>query len=169
MAIDKNALEDVLVEWLSGVTGDVVIIANQGKPRPAGSYSTIQIVSTTPIGTADVELISIPDELVQINYSNLFEILVSLNFFRDNSYLNASKARSSFNLVSVIEDIEAGGLAFISTSDIRDIPNVINKNMEKRSQMDVSFYITDLVTEIIESINKVQVTSGLDGSTVIIP
>lgn len=166
--IDKEIIEDALVSWLSGVTGGVVIIADQGKPRPTTDYATIKILTFLPIGTDGIEQTALPTDLVQIDYSTNFDILVSLNFFRDNSFLNASKARGSFSLTSVIEDLESNGLFFKSTSDIRNINEVIKKQNEDRYQIDISFYIRSTTTEIIEQIKKIQLTNELDDSTVII-
>lgn len=169
MAINKTIIEDGLYTWLSSIISDPIIFANSSKPRQTGSYATINILTWLPIGTPGEELTSLPLDLVQIDYSQTYELLVSLNFFRDNSFNNASNVRDSIDLTTVQEQLRSAGLAFISTSDIRQITDVVKKSMEERYQFDVSFYTRSLTTEQIEQIKKIQVTNELDGTTVIVP
>lgn len=166
--IDPTTFESALYDWISGATGGVVILADQSKPRPITPYALYNIISFLPQGTAGKEFTDLPTDLVQIDYATTYDITVSLNFYRENSFLNASKVRDSLDTVTTIEDLNANGLYFSSTSEIRHIPDVVKKTIEERHQFDVSFYIRSLTSETIEQIKKIQVTNELDGSTVIV-
>ena len=166
--IDNIAIENVLLEWANGLTGSVVIIEDQSKPRPTTPYISLKITTFIPVGYAGKEETAVPVDLVKFDYSTTYDILVSINFYRDGAFTNASKLRDGFDSISVIEGLESNGLFFISTSDIRDIPNVVKKKFEERYQMDVSFYIRSASTETLEQIKKIELTNELDGSTEII-
>lgn len=166
--IDNTAIENALITWANGQTGAVAIIADQSKPRPTTSYILIEIPAFVPVGTAGTTETAQPTDLVKIESSTTFDILVSLNFYRAGAFNNASILRDSFDSVSVIETLETAGLFFISTSDIRHIPDVVNKEFEERYQMDVSFYIRSLADETIEQIKKIEITNELDDTTIIV-
>lgn len=166
--INKTSIEDAIVTWLYGVTGVTIIIANQSMPRPITPYASINIINFVPNGTAGTELTELPSELIQIDHSINYEIMISINFFKTNAFLNCSIARDSFDDISVIENLEAAGLYYISTSGIREVTDVINKSFEERYQMDVSFYIRSLSSSTVENIRKIEITNELDGSTEII-
>lgn len=166
--IDNTAIENALITWANAQTGTAVIISDQSKPRPTTAYITIEIPAFLPVGTAGKEETAQPTDLVKIESSTTFDILVSLNFYRAGAFTNASILRDSFESVSVIETLEAAGLFFISTSDIRHIPDVVNKKFEERYQMDASFYIRSLADETIEQIKKIELTNELDDTTIIV-
>lgn len=168
MSINITSIHKALGDWLSNLTGETVIIANPSKGRPDGNYSSISILTYLPIGMNGEEKTSLPLDLVKFEYSQTYQILVSLNFFRNTSFLNASKARDSFDLISTIESLQSNGLFFISTSDIRQITDVVKKEMEDRYQFDALFYIRSTETEEIEEIKKIEVTNEIDGTTTII-
>jgi len=166
--IDPATIENALYDWIYGATGVETILADENAPRPTGSYVLFNIINSMPVGFAGKLLTRKPLDLVQFDYSTTYDLFVSINFYRTDALKNASILRDSLDKIGTIEDLTENGLFFISTSDIRHIPDVVKKKIEERYQFDVSFYIRSLTTEILEQIKKVEITNELDGSTKII-
>jgi hypothetical protein len=166
--LNKTTIENTLIAWVNGVTGEPCIVADPSKPRPTTAYSMIDIPAFVPVGTSGIEETSLPSDLVQLDYSTNYDIQVSLNFYRTDAFLSASNVRDSLDLTTILETLETAGLFYISTSDIRHISDVIKKKFEERYQFDVSFYVRSLETETLEQIKKIEVTNELDETTEII-
>jgi hypothetical protein len=166
--IDPTALENAIYEWITDTVGGTVILADQSAPRPVEPYTMFNISSILPVGFPGKLLTDFPDDQVQIDYSETYNLSISINFYRTGALGKASALRDSLNEVLVVESLVKKGLFPISTSDIRHIPEVVKKIMEERFQMDVSLYIRSSMSEIIEQIKKIEITNGLDETTVII-
>lgn len=167
--INITNIENTLVSWLElAVLGLKVIIANQNKPRPVDPtlYATIHIMQSDPQGVAETDMTFVPDDFsVDVDYSNVEELMVSINTFRAGSYQLATQLKDSLAKVTVHDLLTDGGLGYLRTGGVRDLTIEVNKKLEERGQFDCFFSTRSLESENIETIRKIEVTDELDGST----
>jgi len=162
-------IEDALRVWIVGVTGIEAIFAHPNAPRPTVPYVLIHIVQNVPIGIQEAEL-TLNGTSVDIDYSNVEELFVSINVFYAGSYQTATKLKDSLGRVTVTDQLFAAGLGYKNATAVNDIPEEINKKWEERSQFDCFFFTRSLDEENIETIQKIEVTNNIndDGDTMII-
>ena len=166
--ISRTTIEDSLVTWIAGITGETVIVEDQSKPRPAGAYALVSIQSFSPVGLPGKRETAAALETVAIDYSQTYRLMASFNFYRTGAFENAGKMQDSLSAVGTIEDLQDEDLYFISMSEIRHISDVVNKSFEERHQFDVSFYVRSGTSENLEAVTKIEITDELNGGTFII-
>jgi len=162
-------IEDALYAWVNGVTSLTTIFAHQDAPRPSGEYVLINILQSTPNGWADQEL-TLNDTLVDVDYSTVEELFISINVYRGTAFQTATKLKDSLARVTENEKLYVAGLGYSRVGTINDIPEEIDKQWEQRAQFDCFFFTRSLDEETIETIRKVEITNNIndDGDTVII-
>lgn len=166
MSLDITAIQKSLHDWVSIELGLKTIFAHQDGPTPTVQYALINILQASEIGHCEADEGSRQVDLtIDMEYSGLYNIMVSINVFRDDALSKIIKLRDSVCKVSVKEDLWADGLAFINTSDVRDVPDVVDKSWEQRAQIDFFFHVRSLVTENIDEIKKIELTNKIDGTT----
>ena len=136
--------------------------------RPGGQYILINIVSAQPVGTVEMQKDAAADNTVDISYSNLYNIFVSINTYKDTALNLATKLRDSLNKITVHEELYSNGIGYLRSTAVQDIPENIDSSWEQRGQFDCFFAFRSLETENIETIASVELTSGLDDETIII-
>ena len=95
-------LEDALYTWAFGVGGIPTIFAHQNAPRPTTEYVLINIIQATPSGIAEhLDTLKVADDSVDIDYSNLENLLVSINVYYSGSFQTATKLKDSLARVTV--------------------------------------------------------------------
>jgi len=163
-------IEDALRVWVVGITGIEAIFAHPNAPRPIVPYVLINIIQNTPIGIQESELTLLVDDSVDIDYSNIEELFVSINVFYAGSYQTATKLKDSLARVAVTDQLFAAGLGYKNVTAVNDIPEEINKQWEERAQFDCFFFTRSLDEENIETIQKIKITNNIndDGDTVVI-
>lgn len=164
--IDITAIEDALVSWVSAASGILTILSQPNAPRPNQQYALIHIANTVPYGVQEKRSTLLGDKSIDIDYSNMEELFVSINVYKGNdAYQVATKIKDSLGLVTVTEALYASGLGYLRATGVQDVHSEINKQWEKRGQFDVFFSVRSLDSENIESIQKVQITNNIDGYT----
>ena len=166
--LNITEIENALYEWVFNVTNLQVIFANQNAPRPTTPYVLIHIVQSTPLGIEESRETLLIDNSVDIDYSNVEELFISINVYYADAYQTGTKLKDSLGRVTVTDDLFSHGIGYLKTSDVRDMPEVINKQWEERSQFDCFFIVRSLDTENIESIRQIEIKNKLDDSEVII-
>jgi len=166
-------IEDTIADWIEGVTGGLVIIAKPSKERPKVQYTAINVIQNTQVGMYDQEGDLQPDDSVDMSYSNLEDVMVSINTYYDDVYTAyelATLIKDSLDRTTVHETLWGAGLGFSRVTDVQDIDEEIQKKFEKRGQFDCYFYTRSLDIENIETIKKIELTNNInnDGGTVII-
>jgi len=163
-------IENALRVWVVGVTGIEVIFAHPNAPRPTSAYVLIHVMQSVPIGIQEAELTLLENKSVDIDYSNVEELFISINIFYANAYQTATKLKDSLARVTVTDQLFAAGLGYKNATAVNDIPEEINKKWEERSQFDCFFFTRSLDEENIETIQKIEITNNIndDGDTVII-
>lgn len=161
-------IENAIRVWAFGISGIQTIFAHPNAPRPITPYVLINIIQNTPIGIQESELTLLQDDSVDIDYSNVEELFVSINTYYAGAYQTATKLKDSLGRITVTDQLFAAGLGYNRATTVNDIPEEINKQWEQRAQFDCFFFTRSLDEENIETIQKVEITNELDGSTIII-
>lgn len=168
--LNITTIENALRIWVVGVSAIETIFAHPNAPRPTDPYVLIHVVQSVPIGVAESDLTLLGDDSVDIDYSNVEELFVSINTYYTNAQQMATKLKDSLRRVTVTDQLFAAGLGYSRATVVQDIPEEINKKFEERAQFDCFFYTRSLDEENIETIRKIEVTNNIndDGDTVII-
>ncbi len=162
------AIEEVLYDWAFAVTALPVIHAKPNAPRPPTAYTSLHILLNTPLGTVESTHTRGSAFTVDIDYSVVEELMVSINTFYAGAYQSATKLKDSLQKVLNFEQLYAGGLGYTRASAVQDLDAEINKKWEERAQFDVFFSTRSLEEENIEEIRKIQITNKLDDDTFVV-
>ncbi len=163
-----TSIENALYNWVFGETGLPVIFANSNAPRPRTAYSLINIIQSIPLGTAEKQNILLGDFTVDIKYSNLESIFVSINTFYSGAFQQAASLSLSLSKITVSEQLWADGLGYGYTTEVKNIHADINKRWEQRGQFDCYFFVRSLSQENIETIQNIEIINGIDDTDMII-
>ena len=161
-------IENVIRVWAYGVSGIETIFAHPNAPRPITPYVLINIIQNTPIGIQEHQDTLLQDDSIDIDYSNVEELFVSINTYYAGAYQTATKLKDSLGRVTVTDQLFAAGLGYKNATTVNDIPEEINKQFEERAQFDCFFFIRSLDEENIETIQKIEITNELDNTTITI-
>jgi len=161
-------IENAIRVWAFGVSGIETIFAHPNAPRPVTPYVLINIIQNTPIGIREHQDTLLGNESIDIDYSNIEELFVSINTYYAGAYQTATKLKDSLGRVTVTDQLFAAGLGYKNATTVNDIPEEINKQWEERAQFDCFFFTRSLDEENIETIQKIGITNELDDSTIII-
>lgn len=168
--INYATIENSLYSWAYGLTSIETIFAHQTGTfmRPSTQYILLNIVSITPRGIAESQADLLGDKTIDYSHSNVEEVFVSVNTFRDTALNLASTLKDSLARITVQEDFYAQGIGYSRATAVNDIPEVIEKDFEQRGQFDCFFFVRSLDIENINIIENVELTNELDGVTTII-
>jgi len=168
--IDKARIENELYGWIVKIDPRC-IIANPNAPRPLDAlYSTLHIIGTFPQGVAETRgIYKANDQSIDMKYSDVEEVMVSINTFYSGAFLLATSIKDSFIKLAAYDYFTTNNLlGYLRSSDVRDLTTGIDKHWEDRAQFDCFFATRSLEMENIEVIRKVELTNKLDGVTTII-
>lgn len=160
-----NEVEDALYAWTSDTLNIETIFAYPNVGRPTTSYVVFNVFGDTSNGTYEKTGIELSDDSIDVTYSSLNQIVVSVNIYYNNAYQVAKNIKNSLMRMDVQEQLWEAGLGYVSTTNIQKIPEAIDGVWEERAQFDITFNIRENVTSNIEAIRKVEVTNELDGTT----
>ena len=162
-------IENAIRVWAFGISEIQTIFAHPNAPRPITPYVLINIIQNVPIGIQESEL-TLNGTSVDIDYSNVEELFVSINTYYAGAYQMATKLKDSLGRVTVTDQLYAAGLGYNRATIVNDIPEEINKQWEERAQFDCFFFTRSLDEENIETIQKIEITNNIndDGDTIII-
>jgi len=166
--INISQIEDTLRTWVITVvdTMEEVIFAFPNAARPNLPYVSINIAQITQTGLDEsISSLNVVDDSVDIAHSTMNELFVSINVFSATALMHATQLRDSLSMVTVYEQLYAGGLGFRNAGTINKIPEEINKGFENRAQFDCFFYVRSLDSENIEVIKKIEITDKLNNTT----
>lgn len=161
-------IENAIRVWAYGVSGIKTIFAHPNAPRPITPYVLINIIQNTPIGIREHQDTLLGNKSIDIDYSNVEELFVSINTYYAGAYQTATKLKDSLGRVTVTDQLFAAGLGYKNATTVNDIPEEINKQWEQRAQFDCFFFTRSLDEENIETIRKIEITNELDNTTITI-
>ena len=166
--INITDIENTLYGWADSVSTHEIIFAYPNAPKPEPPYVLINVLSNVSQGGLNRDETLLTDDSIDVDYSELEQVLISINVFGAGSYEEATKLKNSLNRVTVYEELFSNGLGLKSAKQIRKIPDLIDKKFEERAQFDVEFFVRSLDEENIETIQKVEITNELSDETMII-
>lgn len=139
---------------------DYTIKAKQkDSPRPSGSYADVDFVSDINIGLEQRELENNidPDLDLTETISGLREIMMSINFYRDDAIDNARSVRTGLIRESIQTLFRAAGIGLVRRSEVREISEPLEDGWEKRAQFDLVLSAVGTDTDIIRAILSVNI------------
>ena len=142
-------------------TPDFAIRAKQqNAPRPIEQYATVDLTTYTSVGTDHFENENgqITDTIERTS-SGYRSVMCSVNFYRDDSKDKARTVRKGLSRETIQDLFKAANIGLIRNSEIRDIDFALEDTWESRAQFDIFLSIIDNDTDIINSINSVDVSS----------
>lgn len=167
--LDITAIEDALYAWINIIDSSIeTIFAHPNAPRPKTQYALINILESNALGREEHKDTLLVDNSIDVDYSNIEELFVTINTYYDGAYQLATKLKNSLGRITIQEQLFAAGLGYNTTSEVRDIPEEIDKKFEQRAQFDCFFFVRSLDEENIETIRKVEITNELDGTTTVV-
>jgi len=161
---DNKTIEKNIAAIINSITSETSIRAYQDAPRPQGPYSTVYITSQEGVGWDSVtfENQAEPDLDLIETVKGQQNLLVSVNFFRDNARSTAKKVKLLLQSSSSAELMKASGLGLGFRSIIRNIPEVLGQKNEPRAQMDLTFNVVDSEALITRSILSVEIEGSIE-------
>jgi len=128
-------------------------------PRPSTEYAEIDTISNSRLGWETRKYIDNESDLdITEEIEGMRSIMMSLSFFRGEAVDNANKVRIGFIRESIQELLRSAKLGFISTSEVREISEPLENGWEKRSQFDIVLNAVGTDSDIIRSIQSVDIS-----------
>lgn len=157
----QTELENCLFSWVDfvmnppGTTNPVVIIweAENGV-RPASSYLQLNITATRFVGMPEKSLVDSVTGVQQIAYQG--QGTLSIQAFEDGSCDYLHSLRESINMEASMDFATSKGLTIVGTEEIQAIPEIVDNVVEKRWHMDVFFTFSEVVSDKVGFIEKVE-------------
>ncbi len=166
--LDISTIEDVLRSWVIQVTTLETIFTPTFGPRPALPYVIIDVSQALQVGLEEHVNTLLGDDSIDIDYSTVNDIFLSINAYGDGSFTLATKLKDSLNRITISELLFAGGLGFHRAGAVNEMPDVVNKEYENRAQFDCFFFIRSSDSENINNIRQIEITNELDDSTTVV-
>jgi len=159
--IDYKAIEIVLKTWIKSVTdlGNANVISqNDNHGRPTTQYATIKVYDGVVIGHDTYTTTNAPLDTVDLNYSGVRKIMVSVNIYKDDTVSameQMAKLVSSFNRLDTQMVFTSAKIGIINSSEIRDLTSLVDNNYEERRQADFFIYANDNDVINVEAIMRI--------------
>lgn len=167
--LNITSIENALYSWVFGVSSIETVFANPNAPRPSSQYSLINIISSTPIGISESNFTEGLLDTVDIDNSNVEEIMVSINTYYSGAYQLATLLKDSLDRITVNENLMSLGLGYSRSTTVQDMPEEINRQWEERAQFDCFFIARSIDSENLETIKYIQITNEITGESNIYP
>lgn len=167
MSVEKTTLSSLLCGLVTGITGELSIVAQQNSPRPAEvPYSTVYLFNSLGIGWSFSTFVDedAPGVDVVESVQGTRQLSFSFNFFRAGAFTTANKFRTLLCSSESLEFFKANGLGLATRGAIRDLSENITEAWEERAQVDIDFYVVDLETLIIRAIESLEMTAKFQSS-----
>lgn len=145
-----------VIRAASGV--NAMIEANQGQPPPAGLYGTYNITPIRAYGQPRKTRTEIPaeEEGPAVDWQDYAEttitqllIMVSVNFFEKGSMDAAWRLHNASFRQPVRELLYSNGIAWRTVSEIRDLSELYQAEIQPRYQADVQLFVETEITDTI--------------------
>ena len=164
-----------LFDWSAAVTGRPARWANQPAGRPTGPYVMMNLLGALPIGyPAEVYSDQDPGDGVDLDDTATQDALlqVSVNVVGEAAPGDALDAMmnliASMKLFTTQELFDGSGLGFSRASGPRDLSEERQGKRETRHQADFFFHMQWQRSEVLNTIRKVSINNGINGSTIVV-
>jgi len=165
--IEWRDIEDTIYDWFSEQTDVEAIWANHKAVQPEYPYGLLQVISgPSREGSFDSEVVTQTTTTSTIEHVGVRLFTVSCQILdcpNPRDVINTSRARiekaqSSLSLESVNDTLRAGCLAVVDIGDISNIDFTTEDRYVSRSNMDIIFRTTSVVSETASVIDQVNGT-----------
>jgi len=160
-------LEEIINKLLRDTVNLVLATSNfaikskqKDAPRPSGSYADVDFINDTSIGWEQRVLENNggdPDLTETISGNR--EIMMSIGFYRDDAVDNARKVHLGFIRESVQDLFRSAKLGLVRRSEVREISEPLESGFEERAQLDIVLSAIGTDTDIIRSIETIDIAS----------
>lgn len=164
-----NDLLDAIYNWcsteLASVRWQIAYINDAPfdlKNNPAG-IGVINLIYTQDVGQ-DISVLTYNpqgDDFTQTIDKPKY-CTFSINIYGNDSYNIAERLRTSVFFESVNNAFVSAGLGYISSSDVKNLTQLVSTNYEKRAQFDITFYVNFEYNKNIERMVEVRVRGDFD-------
>ncbi len=140
-------------------TPDYTIKAKQkDAPRPLGSYGDVDFVSGSDLGWEQRSFEdNIGDDDLTETIIGMREIMMSLNFYRDDAINNARSVRTGLIRESIQTLFRTADIGLTRRSEVREISESLESGWEERAQFDIVLSAVGTDTDIVKSILTVDI------------
>tara|TARA_R110000822_G_scaffold84867_3_gene199032 strand:- start:13945 stop:14478 length:534 start_codon:yes stop_codon:yes gene_type:complete len=153
----NKLLRDV-VDLLLVSPGYTIKSRQKDAPRPVNAYADITLITDTGVGLEQFTYSSNGFENhINITSESMREIMMSINFYRNNSMDNARRIHSGITRESVRSLLNAGNLGLIRRSEVRELSEPLENGWEERSQLDIFLSAVGTDVDIVSSIGSVDI------------
>ena len=130
-----------------------------GAPRPQNGYASVDFLSDITLGLEQRTLENnTEDPDLTETITGMREVVMSVNFYRDSALDNARFFRTGLFRSSVQELFKAAKLGLTTRSIVRNISESLENGWEERAQIDVTLSVIGTDTDIIRSIESVNIS-----------
>lgn len=157
-----NQLIRHTVDDIVGNTGYSIRAKEKDALRPNEvSYADVDVLIDTTLGWEE-KVISETDVEggIEVNYSSLREIMVSVNFYRANAMDNARRTHVGLVRQSTISRFTASKIGLIRRSEVRQISESLENSWEERAQIDIFLSSVSSDSEIISCIEAISISAS---------
>lgn len=164
VALKQKKIYDVVKKYVK--TGATVIWERQSEARPPKPYVSLDVVAGPIRVGHKAERVNISGKVELVGEE---EILVSMNYFGTDAYAELGRVKESFDLPKAREILVAENIVYVKSTDVKDLSALMENRWESRSQIDVTFRLTNIVEDLDSgTIGSVELTNGMDASIVTI-
>lgn len=181
--INWETIDDALFDWIVGALGfteEHCDWANQKKPQPPYPYVILLRSGTTEEGTLDETRTSTDPtkpagQEIELLTTGPREITLALTAHvepcdtvglpaNDTATALLTKAQSSLGKRSVLDALDAAGVAIIERLPVLDTSVVVNGVWISQAAMDLRLRVTSAMTERTGYIDKLEISSTFGGA-----
>ncbi len=178
--INWETVDNALYDWITGaLVGVGSIWANQNVPQPGYPYTTLLRSGTVETGTLDetretTDLAQAAGEEIELETTGPREVTLTVTAhvgacaggYKSNDSATAllSKAQSSLGQRSVLDALDAAGVAIIERLPVLDTSVAVNGEWVSQAAMEVRLRVTSSMTERVGYIDKVELSSTIGGA-----
>ncbi len=155
-----NKLLRDTTDLLLGSQGYTIKAKQKNAPRPRNAYGDVDFVTANSIGWEQSQYKNRQgDEMIDISSQVMREVMMSINFYRDNAIDNANKVHLGIVRESIQTLFRQAGIGLLSRSEVREISESLENGWEERAQFDVFLSVVGEDEDVINSIGSIDISS----------
>lgn len=143
--LNSSIIKKTLYDWLNKYkqNGETVIWADQAEARPSKPYITLKILAGGK--PMEEDLINNAGKTEIKQYS---EFDLSVNYYGESAMEELSFLTATAEFPTQLEKWSAKNLAYIESSGVRDLTELMETKFESRAQADLSFRTSDVIVDL---------------------
>ena len=154
-----NKLIRDIIDLLLVSPGYTIKTKQKDAPRPIGAYSDVEMVTITGIGWEQKSLENNSgDPDVTETLEGYREILMSINFYREEAMDTARMVRMALLRSSILSIFNGADIGLVSRTEVKDLSEPLEDGFEKRAQFDIVLSAIGTDTDIVRAIESVTIS-----------